>query len=560
MILKCMKFVLASAIVLLWFVSDCFAQIHPLDGDTLNYTSVVFQFPVARQGDQYQVQLEELGGKKIQYHYDFKTNKGVIQHLTFGKSYRWRYAVAGKAERVEAWSSYSSFHIGTSPLVNPELYSYKGKRTKRGNGVPGVFFVDYGRVAVNRAGAPLFFLPDFPFIREQTLVRDLKMTPNGTLTALFDSAAYEFNLDGEILWKAPDSGKINGEKRENYHHEFTKLPTGNYLVLGIDHVKRITPEGDSVDVEFGTVIEYASDGSVAWSWNSNDYFTDQDLFSRKDRNNRYDTRTHMNACTTNGTYYFIGFRDISRIVVVEKSTGKAVASYGGYGKPIEPHSGTGFFRRQHDAQLLSDGNLAVINNDSVMDPSVVSSFVVFSQGNTKQNPSVKLFEFKFNFDTLTNGKSPKTGNLIEMPDGNIVINMGSINRCVEITRKGELIWDMFMTQYDTLRKIWRPFPSYRVSYESSLYPYLFHATAQESASKKYPGKRLVTVKLFNLGSEEDTYTVALINTRTGKVITSGKRTLAGDETKDISFNYQVGEKMKIRVTGVHAATSYIIDL
>jgi hypothetical protein len=141
------------------------------------------------------------------------------------------------------------------------------------------------------------------------------------------------------------------------------------------------PNGnDSIEAEFGTIIEYDMYGNAVWSWNSNLYFTDKDLFSRQRADKSWDINTHMNAFSTNGKNVYVGFRDISRIVVIDKATGKAIESYGGNGHFTEVHYASKFFRRQHDAVILNDGNIAVINNDSIMDPKVISSLVIFTSG------------------------------------------------------------------------------------------------------------------------------------------------------------------------------------
>lgn len=549
---------LTIAIIALVFIYPIigFAQVLPKNGDTINFTSVLFSFPWDEGVDNYIIELEEQGLRPVKYLYDFNANKGVVDRLGFGKQYHWRYAPV-QDNKPGDWSDTFVFTIGKSRYTDTTYYKYKGRAAHRGTVDPGVLFLDYGRVAVNRAGVPQYYLPEFDFIDGKSQIRDLKMTRDGTLTALLDGQACEFTLDGEILWQAPDDGKINGEESEFYHHEFTKLSNGNYLVLGNDHVQRITPEAQEVEVEFGTIIEYAPNGGIVWSWNSKDYFTDEDLFSKRGRGGRYELTTHMNACKTNGDYLFAGFRDISRIIVIEKSTGKVISSYGGYGFPTEKHSGTGFFRRQHDATLLSDGNFAVINNDSVMDPSIVSSLVIFSPMTDKIPSSEKIFEFRFDFDTLTNGKSVKTGNLQELENGHLFINMGSLNRCVEINREGDVLWSMFMNYYDTNHRMVLPFPQYRVSYVSSLYPYI--TTARIISDKKINNNRKTTVRIFNVGSESNTY---LINVRNGKKTNSVSKGIAilPGESKDVELLQNSYESAEIEVQGEKGGESVFLKL
>lgn len=480
------------------------AQFSPAKSDTLNFSSILFEFPWVDGANSYEISVLNQSGKGNLTAVS-EANKLVLNGLNFGDSYTWKVrGVTAIGEKLP-WSHPIPFHIATSDYIDPNKFRYDGKKLDRSKSSRSLILLDYGRVAINKVGKPVWFLPKTDSLFNQLLIRDLKMTQSGTFTAIFGESAIEFDRKGTILWTAPDDGRVNGEAREHYHHEFTKLPNGNYLVLGQDHVKRRVPHSnDSLEIEFGTVIEYNPEGRIVWSWNSNDYFTDADLFSRKN-GDRYNTRSHMNAATMYNNEVYVGFRDISRIVVIDKKTKKVIESYGAPGGFSEPHAAVGFFRRQHDALRLSDGNMAVLNNDSIMDPSVVSSVVVFSR--MQQGNSEKLLDFKLNFDELTNGKSAKTGNVNELPDGNLMVNCGDLNRFIELTRSGEVVWSMFAEQYDRQTGAWKAFPQYRIFPTPSLYPYVFTSKLIKNTFSKR--KREIEVKIFNVGSEPDEYTISL---------------------------------------------------
>lgn len=504
------------------------AQFFPAKDDTLNFTSILFEFPWVEGVEKYElVAVHESGKGNLSA--VSEANKIHLDGLSFGSSYTWKVRGLTAIGEKLPWSTPIPFHIGTNEFVDSDSYRYLGKKLDRSKSERSLLFLDYGKVGINKAGKPSWFLPQGDSLFAKTRVRDLKMTTTGTFTAIFGESAVEFDRQGMILWKAPDDGQVNGEEREHYHHEFTKLPNGNYVVLGQGHLKRQLPNStEKVLVEFGTVIEYNPKGEVVWSWNSNDYFTDADLFSRK-QGERYNTRTHMNACTIHDNEVYVGFRDISRIVVINRKTGKVTESYGGYGVFSEPHSATGFFRRQHDALRLSDGNMAVLNNDSIMDPDVISSVVVFSR--MKNGRSNKLLDFKLDFDTLTNGKSPKTGNLNELSNGNILVNWGDVNRFTEITRSGELVWSMFAEQFDIRTQQWKPFPQYRICPAPSLYPYVFTSKLVRNSLKKK--QRDIEVKVFNVGTENDIYTVSLL--KKGRIIKEKIVEIAPKSNQTIHF-------------------------
>lgn len=487
--------------------SSAHSQTAPANGDTLNYNAALLRFPWVEGAATYQLEIAEEGIATGKQTYTSVTNTLLASKLEFGKKYKWRYCGVDSKGAQLGWTEPTTFAIGSAPGVDPEQRRYRVLQRDRGKTLPGLLFYDYAEVGVNRKGDPIWYLPIIDGVEKTAQVRDLKMTDEGTFTALFDYEAIEFDRDGKILWIAPDDGKVNGQARENYHHEFTKQANGNYLILGNGKEYRMIPDGsDSVEVEFGTVIEYNPQGDVVWCWNSKDYFTEEDLFSRMRGADYYDTETHMNACSMNDSLVIVGFRDISRIVVIDKTSREVIESYGGWGNFKEPHSATGFFRRQHSANMLRDGSIAVLNNDSIMDPQVVSSVVVFSRIFDEQPNSEKLFEFRFDFDTLTNAKTPKTGNVFEMSNGNLLINMGSLNRCIEVTRNSELVSDMFIEKFDSLSNLWRPFPQYRVNYAPSLYPFEFTSKVNENYRKKK--QRTIVIRVYNVGNEADVYTVS----------------------------------------------------
>lgn len=495
-------------LALLMSYTDGIAQVNPIPGSKLNYTSVLFTFPPVEQAESYQIQISESPEFVQVQIIDCEVHAKIISSLAFGRTYYWRYVGLNVDKKLLNWSEIYQFSVGFSELVDDSLYRYRGRKKDRKSVSPGVLFLDYGRVVINRGGRAIWYLPEFPFLKSSQLVRDLKLTNEGTITALLDSTACEFDLNGNILWKAPDDGKVNGENREHYHHDFKKLSNGNYMVLGLDYVFRKIPGTlDSVNVEFGTIIEYDKDGNVVWSWNSKDYFSDEDLFRRRRSNGDFDTNTHMNAFSIDGPHILAGFRDISRIIVIDKISGRVINSYGDKGNSEAKNGAAGFFRRQHDGVVLKDGNIAAINNDSVMDPAIISSMVVFTPLSKKNPDSRKILEFKFDFDTLTNGKSARMGNLQEMENSNILINMGAINRCVEISRSGEVLWDMFMEKFDTIHNQWRPFPQYRINYAEGLYPYVFRTRIIEDSIKKQT--RTIQLKVYNVGNKEDRYHIEL---------------------------------------------------
>ena len=480
-----------GGLLAIFFLPLVYAQKIPADGDTLNFTSVCFTYPWRETADQYTLVLKDLVSNKTITE-NGVGNKIVINNLTAGHAYQW-HVVSKKDGHILHTSDSSSFYI--SVYSHPVRYRFvKNDTENRSN---SLVILDYAHSAINRDAEVVWYLPG---IQDGANIRDLKMTDAGTFTYIKDSNAVEIDLQGNILWKAPDNGTVSHMKRENYHHNLTKQPNGNYLVLGSEFKKfRVPTKNDSIPVEMGTIIEYLPNGTVDWEWHSTHFFKDE-WIPFEFRNDRYTAMVHMNAVYSDGVYVYAGFRDMGWIVKIEKSSKKVVAIYGGKKSGLPYHYAQGMFRFQHDALPMKDGSFAVLNNDSVADPKVVSSVILFSEG---KNPGEKIFDFPLNYDGSTSGKSMKLGSINELPNGNLLVNMGAINRIFEVTRDKKVVWDVWIEKYDSFKKVWGFFSQYRAASTSSLYPNEFCVKIDKNSEKK----NQYDCFLLNVGSEANAYRI-----------------------------------------------------
>ena len=474
------------------------AQHFPMDGDTLNFTSVCFSFPWQAKAVRYTVLLTDGVEPGVPARYAGVGNKIVVNGLKSGHSYVW--TVVSESEKGEVLETSPARRFFVAPYTNRIRYLF-GVNDKE-NRTNDLLIMDYTHSAIDRDGQTVWYLPG---LIPSANIRDLKMTDDGTVTAILDSNALEMDLRGHILWKAPDDGRVSRGRRENYHHTFTKLSTGNYLVLGSEFCRyRLPGQTDSISVEMGTVIEYSPDKTIRWVWHARDFFKPEWIPFRRRYDGQYSASLHLNAVSTDGVYIYAGFRDMGWIVKIDKAGKNVVALYGGQDSKEPYHYAQRLFRYQHDVFLLRDGSIGVVNNDSVADPAVVSGVVVFSQGKTGTPIGTKLFEFPFNYSGTIDGKSPKLGNLTELPNGNLLVNMGAINRVFEVTRDKKVVWEVRVDQFDAFKNVWQFFPQYRVAPVSSLYPNEFCLKVENAEWSN--GAWQATCFLVNVGSETNAYT------------------------------------------------------
>lgn len=485
------KIPLTVALLLAWSLGifDTVGQVFPAEGDTLTQTSVCFTFPWKENAASYSVALVDEARPRQVMSYSGVGNKIIVNGLHWGHSYTWFVAsLSDKGETMDV-SNPTRFFVAPDK-ENVRFVFITNDSLRRGH---GLLLLDYTHAALNRKGEKVWYLPG---IAAQTNLRDLRLTDDGTVTAVIDSNAVEMDLRGNLLWKAPARGQ-----RADYHHSFTKLHTGNYLVAGCDVRRyRIPGRSDSAWVDVGTVVEFTPAGKIAWQWNGRDFFKPEWIRFKPDNKGGYMGSVHLNAVSTDGEFVYAGFRDAGWVLKIRRANGKVEAIYGGSDSRMPTHYAQGMFRFQHDAFLMKDGSLAVVNNDSVEAPGVVSSVVVLSQAKT--DVGTKVFEFPFNFDGKTHGKSLKLGSVTELPNGNLLVNMGAINRILEITRDKKVVWDVWVEKFDTFKKGWEFYPQYHVGVAGSLYPNEFCVKTYGRRDKKgWWG----SVTLVNVGSETNTY-------------------------------------------------------
>src|SRR5690606_4068388 len=104
-------------------------------------------------------------------------------------------------------------------------------------------------------------------------------------TATGSNTAFEFDYNGKKIWQAPNNGEVSGENSENYHYEFTKLNSGNYMVAASQKKDLRIPANYEIDEQYiiggmftkkgndfyreiktDNLIEYDSNGKVIWYW------------------------------------------------------------------------------------------------------------------------------------------------------------------------------------------------------------------------------------------------------------------------------------------------------
>ena len=474
------------------------AQVQPANRSVLNYRLVGFSVPEKEGVTGYEFEVTEMiitdTGTTV-YKPIFKKKSAAHQMVgivpEFGKTYSWsvNYYINSTVSATEGpWM----FLTGKSPFVDTTKYKLKIIDNKVEN-KDMLVFIDASRTLYDLNGNALWFLPDIENeFNEHSSIRDLKTTPFNTITFLTERNAYEIDYNANIIWKAPDNGLVSGDSTERYHHEFTRLDNGNYIVAGTKTVLRdvtkiiedgikpgrlanddITKKNGKTFIKtlYDTVIEYDTSGKTVWQWVSDNYFSD-DAFFNPLKNGTQRTHAHMNSIyyDSDQNAIYLSFRNINRVVKINYATKEVLAAYGEPYHANEQIYGSGLFYGQHACKTNREGNMYLFNNNnpgsatSDTDYTKISSIVLFKEPVNKTDTITKLWEFTCDIDSLAPSFTPGGGGVIELLNSNYLVCMASAARNFIVDKNKKIQWNAILMN-NNIENGWE---NYFAGYRSSI--------------------------------------------------------------------------------------------
>lgn len=453
---------------LLILVGEVSAQVHPADNDTLHFRVDNFSVPAKKQATSYVFELWESyitddGSeyKKLLFTGKAETNKLMLKIPEWGKSYKWQGKYYAGSKLIDS-TGFSHFYVLPLKMVNNTQTNLKVLKDSTGSNSMYVF-IDATHTMYDNRGNAVWFLPDIPdVVSNSTRIRDIKISPQNTITFTTHKDACEIDYYGNLLWKAPNNGKVSGDSDEHYHHEFTRLKSGNYMVLGTAKTLREVPKeissvtarremikkGDKYykEITSGSVIEYDAKGEIVWKWVSGEHFTDEDIFSSV-KGSLQRCNTHMNA------FYFdekrktvlVSFRNINRVMEVSYPSGKVIANFGEEYYKNATVAGNGLFYGQHSCSFTSKGDLLLFNNNNNMwDTSYKEAATILSLTLNNEHTAInKVWEYSCSIDTFCSPYVQGGGGVMELDNGNLGVSTGN-GRYFVITPDKKLVWNSVM--------------------------------------------------------------------------------------------------------------------
>jgi hypothetical protein len=517
-----------------------FGQNFPVD-TTLNYTSLPLRAIPIPDAHSYSFSVEQLGTANI-LEKESASNVLLVSDLSWNQSYRWRYTAFDALGKELYRSSDFRFLIKGNSRTDQSRQKVK-IIPHPGSHSGGYIFLDHATSAIDRDGNFAWYLPENPLWDGQwERLRDIRMTGQGTVTFIHEGKGlFETDLSGNVLWTIDSPVKDTAMSKRYFHHEFFRAGD-SYFVLAMEWVnKQFAGDTAAQSVPYDQILEYDRAGKVVWKWDSQDYFIDEEFIALRNPGKLTPGQGHMNSLSVSpdGKYLYGGFRNISRVLKIRKKNGKVVKSYGQKILPGRAEVGHSWFRRQHNATILPGGRILVFNNDSVVDRSLSSSLVIFDE-KAKNDTDGLLWRFDLKFDTLSDARCTQTGSAEELPNGNILTGMGTVNRILEVTPEKEVVWDGFIVRKNPMDKDkWDPFPQYRVHFSPTLWPVLF--------SIQISGSTQPTIQIRNEGTAGDEYTIEVKSVNLKEVRIIKTKTVLPGHHSEYKLPLDLKEGMVLKV-------------
>jgi hypothetical protein len=463
----------------------------------LHYRMVGFSFPAVAKATSYKIEIargfynkEDSFKRNIVVSKTGNKNRIIAEVPLFGSGYSWR-VVAENGKTVVFKGGFKHFHTLYSPAVDTNIrlrVLHTAERYK-----DGYVFLDNNGVLYDMNGHPVWFLP--PSLGTNLQPLDLKVSPKGTITFLLNDKAYEINYNGDILWKAPDNGIVSGAATEGYHHQFSRLHNGNYMLLGMEEANvlqrlpaagsrdpLIIPnnklKGDKRDTiyqkaQFGTIIEYGPNGNVVWSWRSaaDDHLTA--LYGRvlSDENSQRDMHENSFFFDEQNKVIYVSFRVPGLVAKINYTDGKILASYGNVSRPGVKESGSNFFSGQHSCGLSQKGYLYLYNNNACDDGCIPKITMMQEPANDKDTLKI-IWEYNCTTDDMTKDYDIMKNRLIfrsggsvtELPDNSMFVSMAQpYSELFILGQDKHILWSALPEKLDPGQTKWQIIPQYRAS-------------------------------------------------------------------------------------------------
>jgi len=288
-------------------------------------------------------------------------------------------------------------------------------------------------------------------------VFDFKLQPNGKLTYNIYSV-YCYGLDN---WGIRDKQYIAPQGFALDIHDLQVMEDGSYYVFGRDHItidmSQYVTGGDTAAILIAHTIHHMdADDNEIWRWNSFDHYDILDVDDAIDLTNHTIDWTHCNSIEIDSDgNLIISTRNFNEITKISRQTEEIIWRLGGERNQFQFINDIRSFGRQHDARVLSNGNLALFDNGHMLIPQY-SSYVEYDID--EQNFTATLIRRYSRNGTIY---SQSRGGVQELSNGNILISWDDLQNpfVSELSPEDSIVYevryDNYVHQYRAYKFPWK---------------------------------------------------------------------------------------------------------
>ena len=209
---------------------------------------------------------------------------------------------------------------------------------------------------------------------------DFKLQLNGKLTYnIASTSAYSYGMDSSGV---VDKQYITPPGYALDIHDLQVMEDGTYYVLGRDHItidmSQYVPGGDTAAILTAQTIHHMdSEDNEIWRWHSFDHYDILDVAEFIDLTAHFIDWTHCNSIEIDPDgNLIISTRHFNEITKISRTTGEIIWRLGGKRNQFQFINDNRGFGGQHDARVLSNGNIALFDNGLYLIPEY-SSYVEY---------------------------------------------------------------------------------------------------------------------------------------------------------------------------------------
>jgi len=288
---------------------------------------------------------------------------------------------------------------------------------------------------------------------------DFKLQSNGKLTYnLATLSAFSYGLDnyGEV-----DKQYITPSGYDLDIHDLQVMEDSTYYVLGREYItidmSQYVPGGDTAAILTTQTIHHMdTDDNELWRWRSIEHYDILDVAEYIDLTRHLIDWTHCNSIEIdNDGNIILSTKNFNEVTKINRQTGDIIWRLGGERNQFQFINDNRGFGGQHDARVLSNGNIVIFDNGFSLIPEY-SSYVEYEID--EQNYTATLVRRYSRNGTIF---SAKRGGVQELSNGNILISWDGIQIpfISEINSDDSLVYevkyDNHVSQYRAKKYIWK---------------------------------------------------------------------------------------------------------